>query len=49
MCKRILLAFINSLVDLFFYCSEEAFIQTADRIYQKIQRGEFDVSNETYG
>jgi len=28
---------------------EEAFINTAKKIYEKIQRGEFDVTNETYG
>jgi Ras-related protein Rab-2A len=28
---------------------EEAFIQTAKKIYEKIQKGQLDVSNETYG
>jgi len=28
---------------------EEAFIQTAKRIYEKIQKGQLDVTNETYG
>jgi len=28
---------------------EDAFINTAKKIYEKIQRGEFDVTNETYG
>jgi len=28
---------------------EEAFINTAKRIYEKIQQGIFDVSNESYG
>ena len=28
---------------------EEAFIHTATTIYNKIKRGELDVSNETYG
>lgn len=28
---------------------EEAFLATAENIYQKIVRGEFDVTNETYG
>jgi len=28
---------------------EDAFIQTAKRIYEKIQKGLFDVTNETYG
>ena len=28
---------------------EEAFIQTAKEIYEKIQQGVFDVSNESYG
>ena len=28
---------------------EEAFINTAKRIYDKIQQGVFDVSNESYG
>lgn len=28
---------------------EEAFLSTAEHIFQKIQRGEFDVTNESYG
>jgi len=28
---------------------EDAFINTAAKIYQKIEEGIFDVSNETYG
>jgi Ras-related protein Rab-2A len=28
---------------------EEAFLSTAEHIYQKIVKGEFDVSNESYG
>ena len=28
---------------------EEAFIQTAKKIYEKIQKGQLDVTNETYG
>ena len=28
---------------------EEAFINTAKRIYEKIQQGGFDVSNESFG
>jgi len=28
---------------------EQAFLSTAKKIYEKIQKGEFDVTNETYG
>jgi len=28
---------------------EDAFINTAKKIYEKIQRGDFDITNEAYG
>ncbi|KYQ91442.1 Rab GTPase [Tieghemostelium lacteum] len=28
---------------------EEAFLQTAKKIYEKIQKGDFDINNETFG
>lgn len=30
-------------------CSRQAFINTAKKIYEKIQQGVFDVSNESFG